>query len=96
MTQRNWLRLGVIVLILSVMLIGYVGCSKNNKTVPTHPMNKSVTLPPSTTTTGIVPKSLSTIEEQAEDIIDIAPNGDWTKIRNDVDSITTAWATYQT
>ncbi len=53
------------------------------------------TTAPSNTTAGKVPDSLTTIEAQAEDIIDFAPGGDWQKINTDVRTISDAWKTYQ-
>src|SRR5262245_30695979 len=44
---------------------------------------------------GIVPSSLQTIEAAAEDIIDLAPSGNWDKIGADVTDIESAWKTYQ-
>jgi hypothetical protein len=44
---------------------------------------------------GIVPEPLSTIEVQAEDIIDSVPGGDWRKVTADVAAIDTAWQAYQ-
>lgn len=45
-------------------------------------------------TPGIVPNSLQSIEAAAEDIIDIAPGGNWEKIAADVMTITDDWKTY--
>jgi len=53
------------------------------------------TTAPSNTTAGKVPDSLTTIEAQAEDIIDFAPSGDWQKMNTDVRTISDAWKTYQ-
>ncbi len=53
------------------------------------------TTAPSNTTAGKVPDTLTTIEVQAEDIIDFAPSGDWQKINTDVRTISDAWKTYQ-
>src|SRR6185369_6681240 len=47
------------------------------------------------TAAGTVPEPLQTIEAQAEDIIDIVPEGNWTQIASDVDTIAKAWKTYQ-
>ena len=44
---------------------------------------------------GTVPTSLQTIEGTAEDIIDIAPSGNWEKIDVDVTDIANAWKSYQ-
>ena len=41
-----------------------------------------------------VPEPLQTIEAQAEDIIDVAPAGDWTTIATDVEDISAAWKAY--
>jgi hypothetical protein len=49
----------------------------------------------SETAAGTVPEPLQTIEAQAEDIIDIVPEGNWTQIASDVDTIAKAWKTYQ-
>jgi hypothetical protein len=45
---------------------------------------------------GTVPEPLSTIEAQAEDIIDVVPGGDWGKVTGDVAAIAKAWQAYQT
>src|SRR5512138_159199 len=45
--------------------------------------------------TGIVPNDLQTIEADAEDIIDLAPSGNWDKIGADVTDIANVWKTYQ-
>jgi len=50
---------------------------------------------PVATPTGALPNSLVTIEAAAEDIIDLAPSGDWDKISADVTDIENAWKTYQ-
>ena len=50
---------------------------------------------PVDTPTGALPNSLVTIEAAAEDIIDLAPSGDWDKISADVTDIENAWKTYQ-
>jgi hypothetical protein len=47
------------------------------------------------TNPGTVPNSLQTIEAAAEDIIDLAPGGNWDKIATDVTDITNAWETYR-
>lgn len=44
---------------------------------------------------GTVPNSLQTIEAAAEDIIDLAPSGNWDKIATDVTDIVNAWETYR-
>jgi len=44
---------------------------------------------------GSVPNSLQTIESAAEDIIDIAPGGDWDEINSQVTGIAEAWTSYQ-
>ena len=44
---------------------------------------------------GPMPTSLQTIEAAAEDIIDLAPSGNWDKIDTDVTDIDSAWKTYQ-
>ncbi len=49
----------------------------------------------SETATGNVPEALQTIEAQAEDIVDIAPDGNWAQIASDVAIIAEAWKTYQ-
>jgi len=43
-----------------------------------------------------VPKLLDEIEANAEDIIDVAPNGQWDTISADINNIEQAWKTYQT
>jgi hypothetical protein len=45
--------------------------------------------------TGTVPNDLQTIEAAAEDIIDLAPNGNWDKISTDVTNMAKAWKAYQ-
>ncbi|MBI3244670.1 MAG: hypothetical protein HYZ49_20520 [Chloroflexi bacterium] len=45
---------------------------------------------------GVVPGALQTIEAQAEDIIDIAPVGDWAKVSANVAATVEAWKAYQT
>jgi len=45
-------------------------------------------------TTGVVPTPLQTIEGAAEDIIDLAPSGNWDKINADVTAIASAWQAY--
>lgn len=47
------------------------------------------------TTTGVVPDDLQTIEAAAEDIIDFAPGGNWNKIDQDVTDIESAWKMYE-
>ena len=47
------------------------------------------------TTTGVVPNDLQTIEAAAEDIIDFAPSGNWDKISADMTDIANAWKSYQ-
>ena len=42
-----------------------------------------------------VPNSLQTIEGAAEDIIDVAPSGNWDKINSEVTNIAEAWKSYQ-
>lgn len=42
-----------------------------------------------------VPDTLHTMEEGAEDIIDLAPSGGWDKITGDVTAIAAAWKSYQ-
>jgi hypothetical protein len=44
---------------------------------------------------GVVPNSLQTIEADAEDIIDLAPSGNWDKIGTDVAEIAGAWKSYE-
>jgi len=44
---------------------------------------------------GTVPSSLQTIEAAAEDIIDLAPSGNWDKIGTDIGDISNAWKSYQ-
>ena len=44
---------------------------------------------------GPMPTSLQTIEAAAEDIIDLAPSGNWDKISADVTDIENAWKNYQ-
>ncbi|MGC8960521.1 MAG: hypothetical protein ACP5OO_12220 [Chloroflexia bacterium] len=43
---------------------------------------------------GVVPTPLQTIEGAAEDIIDLAPSGNWDKINADVAAIASAWQAY--
>jgi len=43
---------------------------------------------------GTVPESLSTIEAQAEDIIDVVPGGKWEQVATDVAAIAKAWQAY--
>ena len=50
---------------------------------------------PVATPIGALPNSLVTIEAAAEDIIDLAPSGNWDKISADVTDIDNAWKTYQ-
>lgn len=45
--------------------------------------------------TGTIPNDLQTIEAAAEDIIDLAPNGNWDKITTDVTNMANSWKTYQ-
>jgi hypothetical protein len=45
---------------------------------------------------GGIPEPLSTIEAQAEDIIDVVPGGSWEKVTADVAAIAKAWQAYQT
>jgi len=42
-----------------------------------------------------MPSTLNTIEANAEDIIDLIPNGDWETIRTDVDEMNAAWKDYE-
>ncbi|HXQ39051.1 MAG TPA: hypothetical protein VN843_33940 [Anaerolineales bacterium] len=42
-----------------------------------------------------MPSSLQTIEAASEDIIDLAPSGNWDKIDADVTEIANAWKSYQ-
>ena len=56
-------------------------------------LNACVRVPPAPT--GIVPDDLATIEAQAEDIIDVAPGGNWETIRSDFAAISDAWQSYQ-
>lgn len=42
-----------------------------------------------------VPDPLQTIEEAAEDMIDVAPSGGWDKINGDVTAVANAWKAYQ-
>jgi hypothetical protein len=42
-----------------------------------------------------VPRPLNTIEEQAEDIIDVVPANDWDTVRADVSTIDEAWNAYR-
>lgn len=51
--------------------------------------------PASTTNPGTVPNELQTIEAAAEDIIDLAPSGNWDKISADVTDMASAWKSYQ-
>jgi hypothetical protein len=51
--------------------------------------------PVSTARTGAIPNDLQAIEAAAEDIIDLAPSGNWDKIGTDVTDMTNAWKTYQ-
>lgn len=44
---------------------------------------------------GVVPNSLQTIEAAAEDIIDLAPSGNWDKINKDVADMQNAWKSYE-
>jgi hypothetical protein len=50
---------------------------------------------PPTSMLSTVPNSLKTIEAAAEDIIDLAPSGNWDKINTDVTGIANAWKSYQ-
>jgi len=43
---------------------------------------------------GTVPEPLSTIEAQAEDIIDVVPGGKWEQVATDVAAIAKAWQAY--
>jgi hypothetical protein len=43
-----------------------------------------------------VPEPLSTIEVQAEDIMDVAPGGNWASVTADVAAVSAAWQAYQT
>ena len=43
---------------------------------------------------GKIPNTLSTIEADAEDIIDFAPQGDWTRIPKDIAEMQSAWQLY--
>jgi len=45
---------------------------------------------------GSVPEPLNTIEVQAEDIIDLVPDGNWEKVTANVAAISEAWQAYQT
>jgi hypothetical protein len=45
---------------------------------------------------GNVPEPLSTMEVQAEDILDIAPGGNWQQVTADVAAIKGAWQAYRT
>jgi hypothetical protein len=45
---------------------------------------------------GHVPEPLSTMEVQAEDIIDVAPGGNWASVTADVVAISAAWQAYRT
>ncbi len=49
----------------------------------------------STGAAGVVPDPLQTMEEAAEDIIDMAPGGKWDTIAKDTTAIAGAWTTYQ-
>jgi hypothetical protein len=49
----------------------------------------------SNTATGKVPANLATIEAQAEDIIDVASNGNWQTINADIATISNAWNAYK-
>ena len=44
---------------------------------------------------GSVPEALTTIESQAEDIIDVVPGGQWENVRTDIAAISDAWQAYQ-
>jgi hypothetical protein len=44
---------------------------------------------------GTVPEPLSTIEAQAEDIIDVVPGGNWGQVASDVAVIAKAWQAYE-
>jgi len=44
---------------------------------------------------GNVPESLSKIEAQAEDIIDIMPGDDWGQVNADIAAINAAWQAFQ-
>ncbi len=45
---------------------------------------------------GTVPEPLSTIEAQAEDIIDVVPGGNWGQVASDVAAVAKAWQAYGT
>jgi len=45
---------------------------------------------------GTVPEPLSSIEAQAEDILDVVPGGNWGQVASDVAAIAKAWQTYGT
>jgi hypothetical protein len=45
--------------------------------------------------TGNVPAPVVTIEAQAEDIIDVVPEGAWSKVAADIDKTATAWNSYR-
>ena len=49
----------------------------------------------STGAVGVVPEPLQTMEEAAEDIIDMAPGGKWDTIAKDTTAIAGAWTAYQ-
>ena len=50
---------------------------------------------PTAASAGALPSSLVTIEAAAEDIIDLAPSGNWDKINKDVTDISNGWKAYQ-
>lgn len=61
----------------------------------TAPTTQTTGAAPDGQQSGTVPAALQTIEGAAEDIIDIAPGGNWDKINADITSITDAWQNYQ-
>jgi hypothetical protein len=73
-------RIYMLIIILTVSAVWLFACSAT---------------PPSDTSTGKAPDSLTTIEAQAEDIIDFTPSGNWQRINTDVTTISEAWRSYQ-
>ena len=48
----------------------------------------------STAPNGVVPDTLATIEAKAEDIIDLVPGGEWSRVNSDILAIEKAWEIY--
>ena len=79
--MKNYLRFLPIVISFVLLLLTACGAK---------PISTPASVP-----TGVVPNSLVTIEAAAEDIIDLAPSGDWDKINKDVTDISKAWEAFQ-